>query len=82
MSGREGKPPPPLNFGPEVNYRVMFSVQCSNNSRAVARVWQRGRQMPTLNIESSYMYSPVVDLTFHLIEYDFSTVNLLLVSSY
>ena len=25
--------------------------------------------MPSLNFESSYMYDPVVDLTFHLIEY-------------
>ena len=28
------------------------------------------------------MYGPVVDLTFHLIEYDSNTVSLLLVSSY
>ena len=40
MSGREGKAPSLLNFGPEVNYRVSFSVQCSDNSRAVASVWQ------------------------------------------
>ena len=38
--------------------------------------------MPSLNFESSYMYGPVVDLTFHLIEYDSNTVSLLLVSSY
>ena len=28
------------------------------------------------------MYGPVVDLTFHLIEFDSNTVSLLLVSSY
>ena len=89
VSGREGNPPPPfLNFGLEVNYRVFFSVQCSDNNRAIASVWQRmggggkGGQMPSLNFESSYMYGPVVDLTFHLIEYDSNTVSLLLVSSY
>ena len=32
--------------------------------------------------ESSYMYGPVVDLTFHLIVCDSNTVSLLLVSSY
>ena len=41
-----------------------------------------GGEMPSLKFESSYMYSPVVDLTFHLIEYDSNTVSLLLVSSY
>ena len=41
-----------------------------------------GSQMPSLNFESSYMYGPVVDLTFHLIEYDSNTVSLLPVSSY
>ena len=38
--------------------------------------------MPSLNFEPSYMYGPVVDLTFHQIEYDSNTVSLLLVSSY
>ena len=44
--------------------------------------WGGGGQMPSLNFESSYMYGPAVDLTFHLIEYDSYTVSLLLVSSY
>ena len=40
-------------------------------------MWQRGEdggQMLSLNFEFSYMYNPVVDLTFHLIEYDSNTV--------
>ena len=49
-------------------------------------MWQRrgggGGQMLSLNFESSYMYGPVVDLNFHLIEYDSNTVSLLLASSY
>ena len=38
--------PPPLNFGLEVNYKVIFSVQCSDNKRAVASVWQGGGKCP------------------------------------
>ena len=62
---------------PEVNCRrVIFSVQCSDNSKAVASVWQRVGGMFSLSFESSYMYGPVVDLTFHLIEYGSNTVSL------
>ena len=42
-------------------------------------MWQRGgggggEQMLSPNFEFSNMYNPVVDLTFHLIEYDSNTV--------
>ena len=38
--------------------------------------------LPKSESSCMYMYGPVVDLTFHLIECDSNTVSLLLVSSY
>ena len=48
-------PPPPLNFGPQVNFKKYFFQYNAVISRAVACIRQGGRMPPlSPNFESSY----------------------------